>query len=336
MNAQFDFIPRAEYQRYLAWATARIDNVRFDTPVDEVDYADGEGFVTISRGRAVARSQHLVLGVGTRPQLPAAFTGLPSDRVFLADLLGERLPTLGADLDAPVAVVGGGQTGVEAVFRLRAAGHRTILWLGRQQWFRTIDDSPAANDFYRPAHQQFLQDLTRGTRRHLVNEQQTTGDALTPGVLRSLYQLNYDGLLELGRFPITLLPGRNVVTGEVDPATDEIVLRCLTTERVEEHRVRHAVIACGREYAPLPLSEGLRERLERDEDGELVIDSDYSVRFKGRDGNRVYAMNRARYSHGIPDANLTLMPIRSAIVVNSLVERQVFTVADELCPVAWG
>src|SRR5690348_18339675 len=104
------------------------------------------------------------------------------------------------------------QTGIEAVFRLRAAGHRRILWIGRRQWFQTIDDSPTANDFYRPAHQKFLQELTRGTRRRLVEEQEVTGDALTPNVLRTLYQLNYDGLLELDRFPITLLPGRDVVT----------------------------------------------------------------------------------------------------------------------------
>ena len=334
MNAQFDFIPRGEFQRYLAWASARIAGVRYDTPVDEVDYVEGEGFVTVSRGRAVARSQHLVLGVGTRSALPDVFAALPPDRALLADQLGTRLATVTADLDAPVAVVGGGQTGIEAVFRLRAAGHRRILWIGRRQWFQTIDDSPTANDFYRPAHQRFLQDLTRSTRRRLVEEQEVTGDALTPNVLRTLYQLNYDGLLELDRFPITLLPGRDVVTTRMDG--DDVVLSCATAERLEEHRVRHAVIACGREYRPLPLSENLRDRLETDDDGELLIDSDYSVPFKGADGNRVYAVNRARYSHGVPDANLTLMPVRSAIIVNSIEERQVFAVSDELCPIAWG
>ena len=334
MNAQFDFIPRGEYQRYLAWASARIAGIAYDTPVDEVDYVEGEGFVTVSRGRAVARSQHLVLGVGTRSALPAAFAGLPADRLFLADHLGTRLGMIDADPDAPVAVVGGGQTGIEAVFRLRAAGHRRILWIGRRQWFQTIDDSPTANDFYRPGHQKYLQELTRGTRRRLVEEQETTGDALTPGALRTLYQLNYDGLLELDRFPVTLLPGRDVVAARVDG--DDVVLSCATAERLEEHRVRHTVIACGREYRPLPLSENLRDRLETDDDGELLIDSDYSVPFKGGDENRVYAVNRARYSHGVPDANLTLMPIRSAIIVNSIEERQVFAVSDELCPIAWG
>lgn len=332
LNAQFDFIPRAEYQRYLAWATERVAGISFDTPVDEVDYVEGEGFVTISRGRRIATSQHLVLGVGTRSRLPAQFAGVP--RTFLADHLNQHLAAIAAEPDEPVAVIGGGQTGMEAVLRLRQAGHRRILWFGRRQWFQTIDDSPAANDIYRPAHQQFLQDLTRPTRRRLVEEQNMTGDALTPGALRTLYQLNYDGLLELDRFPVTLLPGRDVVAASIDGS--DLVLRCTTAERVEHHAVRHAVIAAGRESAPLPLSEGLLARLDTDDDGEPLIESDYSVRFKGADGNRIYAMNRARFSHGIPDANLTLLSVRSALVLNSIAERQVFTVADELCPVTWG
>jgi lysine N6-hydroxylase len=337
LNAQFDFIPRAEYMRYLAWATERIDNVHHDTPVDEVDFVDGQGFVTVSRGRAVATSTHLVLGVGTRSAMPQTFAALPDERVFVADHLGGRLPAMTSEpgsLDLPVAVVGGGQTGMEAVLRLRAAGFRNIHWLGRRQWFMTIDDSPAANEFYRPAHQQFLQSLTGPTRRRLVEEETPTGDALTPGALRTLYQLNYDGMLELGRFPITLLPGRDVVGATTDGA--DVVLTAVTPEKAEQHRARYVVVAVGREPAPVPLSDALRDRLDTDDDGEMVVQSDYSVRWKGTDGHRIYAMNRARLSHGIPDANLTLLPIRSALVINSIVERQLFTVRDELCPVRWG
>jgi lysine N6-hydroxylase len=333
MNSQFDFIPRAEYMRYLTWASDRIDGVFHDTPVDEVDFVEGEGFVTISRGRPIARSEHLVLGVGTRPVVPPAFAGLPGSRVFLADHLAAHLDTMSADLDAPVAVVGGGQTGIEAVLRLLAAGHTDIAWLGRRQWFQTIDDSPVANEFYRPDHQRFLQALSRPTRRRLVDEHRLTGDALTPGALRVLYQANYDGLLAHGSYPVTLLPGRDVTHATQQGA--DIVLSCTAPESHERHHARYVVIAVGREQVPLPLSAGLRERLDTDRDGEVVVDSDYSVRWKGMNGHRIYAMNRARFSHGIPDASLTLLPVRSALVINSMLGRQRFTVADDLSPVRW-
>ena len=334
LNSQFDVIPRREYMRYLAWASGHVPNIHYRTPIDEVSFVEGEGFYAISGGAAVARSRHLVIGVGTRPMVPAGLSTLPEDRAFIADHLAMHLAAMSADLSAPVAVVGGGQTGVEAVLRLLAAGFGNIKWLGRRQWFQTIDDSPAANDIYRPAHQQYLQGLTRATRRRLVEEANPTGDALTPGALKTLYQANYDRMLETGEFPVSLLPGRDVTEGQLDG--EDLVLQCTTAERLEQHRVGYAVIAVGRQSAPVPLSAELRERLDVDEDGDMVIDEDYSVRWKGMDDHRIYALNRARFSHGIPDANLTLLPVRAAMVINSMTGGEVFQIRDELCPVRWG
>jgi len=96
------------------------------------------------------------------------------------------------------------------------------------------------------------------------------------------------------------------------------------------------VIAAGREYSPIPFDDDLRERVETDEDGEPIVEPDYSVRWKGANGNRIYALNRGRLSHGIPDANLTLLPIRAALVLNSMFGRQLFQIKDELCPVRWS
>lgn len=334
MNSQFDVIPRREYMRYLAWASGQIDNIHYDTAIDEVNFVEGEGFYAVSGGRSIARSEHLVIGVGTRPSIPAGLAGLPEDRAFIADHLALHLDTMSADKSAPVAIIGGGQTGVEAVLRLLNTGFTNIKWLGRRQWFQTIDDSPAANDIYRPAHQQFLQGLSRPTRKRLVEEANATGDALTPGALKTLYQANYDGMLETGAFPVALLPGRDVTEGTQDG--NELVLQCTTPEKLEEHRVRYAVIAVGRQSAPVPFSAELRERIDVDEDGDIIVDDDYSVRWKGMNGHRIYALNRARYSHGIPDANLTLLPVRAALVLNSMLGREVFPVRDELCPIQWG
>ncbi|HEX4729434.1 MAG TPA: SidA/IucD/PvdA family monooxygenase [Jatrophihabitans sp.] len=337
LNSQFDVIPRGEYMRYLAWAAGQIDNIHYDSPIDEVNFVEGEGFYAISGGQPIARSEHLVIGVGTRPSIPVGLADLPEDRSFIADHLAMHLPAMSVDKSVPVAVVGGGQTGVEAVLRLLHAGFTNIKWLGRRQWFQTIDDSPAANDIYRPAHQQFLQGLSRPTRRRLIEEANATGDALTPGALRTLYQANYDGMLVNGSFPVSLLPGRDVTEGMLDDGPDgDLVLHCTTPETIEEYRVKYAIIAVGRQSAPVPLSADLRERIDVDEDGDIIVDEDYSVRWKGMNGHRIYALNRARFSHGIPDANLTLLPVRAALVINSMLGREVFAIRDELCPVQWG
>lgn len=333
LNAQYDFIPRREYMRYLAWASERLDDIHYGVEIDRISLT-ADGFVVSSGGRPVARSQHVAVGVGTRSSMPAGLAGLPRERAFLADDLHHRIGDLARAPGAAVAVVGGGQTGLECVLQLLQAGMTDVRWLGRRQWFQTIDDSPVANEFYRPAHQRFLQELPRATRRRLITEQNPTGDALTPGALRVLYQANYDGMLERGHYPASLLPGRDVVGGEL--RADELELVCVTVGGEERQRVRHAVIATGRETVEVPFDEELQARIETDADAEMLVDRDYSVRFAGRDGHRIYALNRGRMSHGIPDANLTLLPVRSAIVLNSMLGRERFSVRDDVCPIAWS
>jgi lysine N6-hydroxylase len=329
LNAQFDFIPRAEYERYLTWAAGRLRDVHYGVHVEHAAFDPEHGFTLHSSRGPVARSRHLVVGVGTRSAMPAGLAALPDDRRVLADHLRTRIHGITADPDAPVAVVGGGQTGLECVLTLLRAGCTDIAWFGRHQWFETIDDSPVANDFYRPAHQQFLQQLAPPTRRRLIDEQRSTADALTPGGLRVLYQANYDGMLRLGRFPVTLLPGRDVTGGDV-------LLDVTAISGPETHRARTVVVATGRQHVPLPFDDELWDRIETDDAGEPVIEPDYSVRWKAPSEHRIFVLNRSRYTHGIPDANLTLLSVRSAIVLNALFERELFRIDDELCPIAWA
>jgi lysine/ornithine N-monooxygenase len=266
--------------------------------------------------------------------LPAVLADLPRTSVFIADDLGTRLPAMSDDKDAPVAVIGGGQTGCEAVLRLVGAGFTRIQWIGRSQWFRTIDDSPVANEFYRPEYQQFLQGLSAPTRRRLIEEHEHTGDALTPGGMKAVYQANYDGLLATDRFPVQIHLGHEVVDAE--PGGEGVVLHCKTAEQFVDRTAQYIVVAVGREPSPIPFDDDLRERVDLDDHGGLHVDADYSVRWKGMNGHRMYALNRARFSHGIPDANLTLLPVRAAIVLNSMFDREVYRLDAGLNPVTWG
>jgi lysine N6-hydroxylase len=334
LNAQFDVIPRLEYVRYLTWAAGKLSNVNYGVTVDRISFSEHGGFTVASGGAPVATSEHLVIGVGSAPVIPPELSELPPERAFIADELAERLAAVRAERNAPVAVVGGGQTGIEATLKLLNEGFTDIRWFGRRLWFDTIDDSPCANDVYRPAHMLALQRLSLPTRRRIIKGLDPTGDALTPGALRSLYQINYDRMLELGHFPVRLLPARDVTGAAVSGG--EIVLTCQAPEKREEHRVRHVVIATGRENLPIPFDPDLQERIELTDEGELAIEPDLSVRWKGRNGHQIYALNRARLSHGLTDTNLTLLPVRAAIVLNSLFGRELYRIEDELCPVDWG
>lgn len=328
MSAQYSDIPRLEYVRYLEWAAQQLADVHFGTRVDCVSFDDG--FSLYSDGKLLTTSDHLVLGIGSRPTTPPGLAGLDQTRMSLADDLLVRLPAAELDPAEPVAVVGGGQTGAESVLELHRRGFSDIRWFGRRPWFAPLDDSPGANEMYRPAYSMFLNRLPTELKREMVKEQVLTSDGITPSTLRALFQANYEDLLRRGFPPITMFPSRRITSGE--PQGKGVRLFCEGSHGQETHDVRFVVVAAGRVPAPLPFDEQLQEMIETDAHGDVVVDEDFSLRWKGQDRHRIFAQNRARFIHGLPDANLSLLAMRSAVIINSLFGREVFDIIDD-CPV---
>ncbi len=95
------------------------------------------------------------------------------------------------------------------------------------------------------------------------------------------------------------------------------------------------IVAAGREHVKAPLDDELRERIETDDDGHAVVESDYSVRWKGMNGHKIFTFNASRYSHGLTNAGLTQLPVRAAIVLNSMFEREIYPISDDVCAVNW-
>ena len=332
LSAQYSEIPRLEYVRYLEWAAQQLADVHFGTRVHSVSFDNG--FSLYSDGRLLTTSDHLVLGIGSCPRVPPCLADLDETRMVVADYLLSRLETLELDPDEPVAVAGGGQTGAECVLELQRRGFTDIRWFGRRPWFAPLDDSPSANEMYRPAYGEFLNRLPNELKRDLVTEQVLTSDGISASTLRALFQGNYEDLLRTGRAPITMLPGRRVTGGE--PQGTGVQLSCSGPHGQEIHDVRFVVVAAGRVPSPLPFDEQLQEMVDTDVHGDVVVEPDYSVRWKGQDRHMIFAQNRARFIHGLPDANLSLLPTRSALIINSLFSREVFEVDDGCGTTVWA
>lgn len=334
LGAGFDTIPRVEYAQYLAWAAGQLPRINYGQAIDQVTFSDVDGIISHRDGVPVAQSQNLVLGQGTVAHMPEFVADVDPARISLADTLTDSLPELSIDPDAPIAVIGSGQTSAECVAALMGAGYRSIRWMGRRTWYAPLEDSPSANDLYRPAYQDFFLGLPQQTRRRLVSSQILTSDGISPGTLRGVYQANYEQRLRTGSFPVTVMPGRDVVGAR--QLDDEVELRCHSTGGEETVRVRHLVIAAGRRTAPLPFSPELLDLVDLDEDGNPQIEPDYSIRWKHSDEHRIFVLNRGRYVQGLVDSNLSILPVRSAVIINALAGREVFTVRDELVSTTWA
>jgi lysine N6-hydroxylase len=76
LTAQFAEIPRLEYVRYLRWAVNQLPDIHFATRIEKVSF--GTFFSLHSDGHEIARSDHLVLGIGSRPRVPVGLADLDS------------------------------------------------------------------------------------------------------------------------------------------------------------------------------------------------------------------------------------------------------------------
>jgi lysine N6-hydroxylase len=339
LNAQYSSIPRIEYARYLAWAAHELGVVRYGVWVEEVDFTDR--FVIRTDAGTFATADHVVLALGTRAKVPDCFrvdgdpVGDTLPGVVLAERLGEHLAGAHGAPAGQVIVVGGGQTGAEAVQTLIRQGFRDIRWLGRRHWFVPLDDSPPANDFYRPTYQRFFYQLPDEVRRDYVTEQTYTSDGISLETLQEIYRSNYELYLRDGRAPVMMLPGREVV--RAIGGAGHLTLWCeRKSGGSERHSAGLVVVATGRDLVPLPLAPGLRELIELDGNGDPVVDQDHSVRWKHGPQHKLFLQNRGRLSHGLADPNLSLLSVRSALILNSLLEREIYIIRDEQVYTMWA
>jgi lysine N6-hydroxylase len=333
LNAQFTSVPRLEYVRYLAWAAEQLGVVRYGTSVDGVTFADGRFELRGGGGDLLATADHLVFSLGTVARVPDCFRDVTEEHAVVPERLADRAPAFHGRADQPVAVIGNGQTGAEAVLALLDRGFQNVLWLGSRPWFMPLDESPSANEFYRPAYSDFLHGLIHEQRQRAVASHRLTSDGISAGTLTTVYQRNYDALLTHGHAPVHLLPGRFVVAARAEG--DRLHLTCVSDGRSQTVTARWAVLATGREPAPLPIAGELLEQLERTDGGDLVVDDDYSVPWKHGDQNRIFVFNRGTNWHGRADANLSLLPVRSAIALNALFGRDVYPMRDSHNPTEW-
>ena len=80
----------------------------------------------------------------------------------------------------------------------------------------------------------------------------------------------------------------------------EVELECLTAgSGTERHRAARVVVAAGRRQAPLPFDDDLSALVDFDERGDLIIEPDYSIRWKHADDHKIFVLNRGRYVQGL-------------------------------------
>ncbi|CAO5245717.1 lysine N(6)-hydroxylase/L-ornithine N(5)-oxygenase family protein [Frankia sp. AgKG'84/4] len=329
-------IPRREYDAYCRWVARGLGSTHFGIRVEAVAWdADSELFrvaLTHTGSSAddlatgptrVVSARHLVLGIGTEPAVPPAFSaaGIAPDLAFHSAHYRQRRASL-ADRRR-IAVVGSGQSGAEVfadLLRTQQPGAQRLTWLTRTPSFAPMEYSKLGLEQFTPDYVAYFRGLSPRQRDALVPTQWQLYKAIDADTIAEIYDLLYERTIDTPDPAATLLPGVTVESASQRSERGEITLACRHRgqDRSFELTVDAAVLATG--YAPrrpAPL-EPLADLLDLDEAGRFRVDGRYRVATRPELTGRLYVQNAELHTHGVGAPDLGLGAWRSAVILDDL------------------
>jgi len=334
INANFQHVLRREFNEYYAWACGKLSNLEFGCDVSGIDVGRN-GIEVISSGRA-RYTEHLVVGTGLEPSIPACAAPFLGDTLFHAS---EYLSRNVAKAGRRIVIVGGGQTGAEIFLNLVSDDSMlpaSVQWISRRPNFLPLDETPFINEQFTPGYSDYFFGLPETLREHLVADQKLTSDGISPSMLEAIYRRLYElkFLMKQG-YNWELQPGRALETVVQGSRGFELTTKHVHTGQIET-RDADIVILCTGYAARLPKCLApIRKRITLNARDEYVVLPDYSIEWDGPPNHKIYVQNASRTQRGLADPNLSLLAWRSAKIVNSLAGRDVYDVQNNHSILNW-
>lgn len=327
---------RREYEHYLRWAIERLPHIHFGHAVESVRWdaqarvfeaeVRVDGPTGAVRPRSTVKARALVLGIGTEPRLPPALESLPSTHLLhAATYLDRRDRLVRAE---HVTVVGGGQSGAEIVLDLLRAnleGGPAVSWLSRTRAFAPLDYTKLVLEMTTPDYIRYFHALPEETRDRLVAEQWQHYKGISTETLAELHEALYQRHFRTGLKPVQLRCGI-AVEGATIHQDGRVSLACRHRDTGVTFGERTSVVVAAtgyRERTPHFLAP-LAHAILRDAKGRPRIAVDHRLELDPAIAGRIYVSHADLHSHGVAAPDLGIGAYRNAVILNSLLDREVY------------
>ena len=326
-------IPRREYDHYCRWAAEQLTCCRFGEEVVAVHYDAGKERFCLESRDADGRPHHyqsrdLAIGIGTRPTLPAWAQGIEHPNLLhSADFLHarERLAAC-----RRVTVVGSGQSAAECVLALfqtltpeRVAAGAAIQWITRAPGFHPMEYSKLGQECFTPGYMDYFQRIPREKRRAIVAGQGMLYKGISFATIGALFDLLYERSIG-GQTPgLTLFSSCNLEAAEV-LSDGALRLTCHHTQLDQRCTLEADAVVAATGYAhawPAWFEQLKGEVLAIDEQGDCIVQEDFTARRADRGTGRVFIHNADIFQQGVGSPDLGLGPNRNARILNQLLGR---------------
>jgi lysine N6-hydroxylase len=304
------FIKRTTYNAYCQWVAAQLPSLQFSTTCISIEKENNFYRVKTSKGQFLA--QHIVLGTGTRPCTPPIVAKL-SDRVFhSAHYLFRKEHILQED---SITIVGSGQSAAEIFYDLLQSYQGKLSWFTRSPRFMPMDYSKLALEFSTPDYIDHFFALPDRKKQTVLKTQED----LYKGVNHSLIASIYDLLDETDSGNIQL--HTNCELTKLD-ATGILTFRHTELEKTFTHESAITILATGYKPVMPACIKPLRRFIHLTADDQYKANRNYSI----DDANTIFIQNAEHATHGFNAPDLSLGPYRNAIILNSILGYEHFSI----------
>ncbi|KAA1243804.1 lysine N(6)-hydroxylase/L-ornithine N(5)-oxygenase family protein [Aquimarina sp. RZ0] len=334
LNSKFDTARLKEFEQYLTWVAKNNKNCIYGAGVHEVKFEEGHFYTRYNDQKLI--SKNIVVGIGNKPNIPSFCRSLKGDQIFhCINFLHKKT----SFKNKRIAIIGGGQSGAEIFSHLIHDNElpSEVHWISRRENLLPIDDSSFANEWFMPSYVKTFYGLDSDTKSDLLQKQKMSSDGIHFDLLKKIYQKMYElEFLDETR-PFWNLLMSHEMTNVIKNSDNsyQMQIRNNLTKEFKTIDVDYIVLCTGfRNHVP-DFFENIMDRIQLS-DNKFIVNEDFSIQWEGEENRKIYVQNNALSSMGISDPNLSLMAWRSSIIVNSLMDKEVYKTQFDKPLINWN
>lgn len=319
---------RVEISDYFNWVAERLGTVQHPTEVAALRYdakEDQFAVTLVTNGAESLVAAHAVsVGTGTVPTLFHGRAYCDTPRVVYAHEMANEPLLATAER---VLVVGGGQSGAEAVLHLLTARPQgstpQVTWITRAAGFHCLDTTGPSSEFYAYGFPNAFAALDPFLRSRINHEGAASGSGISPSTMEKIFEALYGLAIVGGNREQVMHPLTDLIDLHITPETVSAQLRFASSESTHNIQVELVILCLGHRATSRQVACNLLETAL------LEPAPDYSVSSGSIPPGRVFVQSDSVATHGFGDTNYVSAPHRNATILNRLAGRQVFAIPTE-------
>lgn len=320
---------RIEYNNYCLWVVGQLNNLHFGQECKSVTYDHKQQLYyvaamdTATTKIKLLTTRHLVIGVGSHPYIPSCAIAIRHPNVFHAsDYLSHKHAAL---MHKKITIIGSGQSAAEIFQDLLSHINNleSLSWYTRSDRFYAMDYSKLSLELSTPDYIRYFYHLPSHAKPKILSAQHDLYKGINFSLIEEIYQQLY--LLSLdpsNRLPVLRTNCELTDVQKNGEGSFSITMRHHEADHTFEDNTNVVILATGYQHTVPPFLDSIRSFIHWNEEGKYAVDEYYSV----DDHHSIFVQNAEQHTHGFNSADLGLGPYRNAVIINSILKKEQFTV----------